>query len=88
MAGEIHINGKSTDPVSLPTPKLLDEEARLASEKRALISKVTLEVEAVFLREDMDMGDLLEVFGLLTNRANEVFSLIKIKTIKEKHGNI
>jgi len=91
MAGEIHINDKQLDlPVptglSFATPKLLDEEARLAAEKRATISRVTLEVEAIFLRDDLDMGDLLEVFGLLTGRANEVFSRTKIKTLKENYG--
>lgn len=70
------------------TSQLLDDEARRAVEKRALISRVTLEIEAVLLREDMDVGDLLEVFGLFTARANEVFAKTKIKTIKENYGNI
>jgi hypothetical protein len=70
---------------SIPTPQLLDEEARLAAEQRARISRVTHEVEDIFLREDMTMGDLLEVFGLLTGRANDVFSRTKIVTIKQNH---
>lgn len=70
------------------TPKLLDEEARLAADKRAFISRVTLEIEEILLREDMSVGDLLEIFGLFTGRANNVFSEIKIKTIKEKYNEI
>lgn len=66
------------------TQKLLDEEARLVKEKRALISKVTLEVETIFLREKMSVGDLLEVFGLLTGRANDVFSHMEIKEVKNR----
>jgi len=70
------------------TPKLLDEEARLNKEKRELISRVTLEIEQILLREDMTVGDLLEIFGLFTSRANSVFEKIKIKKIKEDYGEI
>jgi len=76
------------DKIPIVTPKLLDEEARLAAEKRVLISRITLEIEQIFLREDMNVGDLLEIFGLFTGRANEVFSQIKIKKIKEDYGKI
>ena len=74
-----------SDTINIPTPKLLDEEARLAAERRALISRATLEIEAILLREDMTVGDLLEIFGLFTGRANSVFEKIKIKEIKEKY---
>ena len=76
------------DKIPIVTPKLLDEEARLAAEKRVLISRITLEIEQIFLREDINVGDLLEIFGLFTGRANEVFSQIKIKKIKEDYGKI
>lgn len=69
----------------IPTPKLLDEEARLAQEKRDLISRVTLEIEAILLREDMTVGDLLEVFNLFTSRANKMFENIKIKQTKQNY---
>ena len=73
---------------SIPTPKLLDEEAKIEAERRARISRITLEIEQILLREDMTVGDLLEIFGLFTNRANSVFEKIKIKTIKEKYGKL
>ena len=76
------------DTTKIPTPKLLDEEARTAVEHRALMSRITLEIEEILLREDMTIGDLLEIFGLFTNRANSVFEKTKIKTIKEKYGEI
>ena len=69
----------------IPTPKLLDEEARLAAEKRALISRVTLEIEKILLRENMTVGDLLEIFGLFTARANSVFEKVTIKKVKESY---
>ena len=68
------------------TAKLLDEEARQVQEHRDKISSVTLEIETILLREDMDVGDLLEIFGLFTERANSVFSKITIKTVKESYG--
>ena len=74
-----------TETTNIPTPKLLDEEARLAQEKRALMSRVTLEIEKILLREDLTVGDLLEIFGLFTGRANSLFERIKIKTIKENY---
>lgn len=67
------------------TTKLLDEEARLAKEQREKISRVTLEFEQILLREEMTVGDLLEIFGLFTGRANDIFSKTKIKTIKESY---
>lgn len=73
MAGEI------------PTPKLMDEELRLAKEKRELISRVTLEIESILIKEDMTLGDLLEIFSLFTGRANDVFAKTKIKQIKEAY---
>ena len=76
------------DTTNIPTPKLLDEEAKLEAERRVWVSRIALEIEEILLREDMTMGDLLEVFGLFTSRANSVFERIKIKTIKEKYGEI
>jgi len=76
------------DTTNIPTPKLLDEEAKLEAERRVWVSRIALEIEEILLREDMTMGDLLEVFGLFTSRANSVFERTKIKTIKEKYGEI
>ena len=77
-----------SNTTNIPTPKLLDEEKRIATERAAKISRVTLEVEAILLREDMTVGDLLEVFGLFTGRANSVFEKITIKKIKEMYEQI
>lgn len=70
------------------TIKLLDDEVAKAKEQREKISRVTLEIESILLREDMTVGDLLEVFGLFTNRANSLFEKITIKKIKEDYGKI
>ena len=77
-----------SDTTNVPTPKLLDEEIKLEAERRARVSRIAYEIEKMLLREDMTMGDLLEVFGLFTSRANSVFERTKIKTIKEKYGEI
>lgn len=70
------------------TPKLLDEEMRLAAEKRALISRVTLEVEQILLREDLTMGELGEVLDMFNARAHSVFSQTKLKDIKNNYERI
>lgn len=71
------------DAIEVPTPKLLDEEARIAQEKRALISKVTLEIDNILIREDLTVGDLLEIFNLFVGRANKMFENITIKQTKD-----
>jgi len=73
------------EKIPTATPKLLDEEESNATKQRELISRVTLEIEAILLREDMTLGDLLEIVGLFTSRANRVFEKTKIKKIKESY---
>ena len=85
MAGEISINGESK---SIPTPSLLDYEARLAAEKRELISRVTLEIEEIFIRENLTMGDLGEIMDMFNSRAHSIFSKVEIKTLKDQYGKI
>ena len=75
----------STD---IPTSKLLDEEKKRAEEHRAMLSRVTLEIENILLREDLSMGDFLYIMDLFNSRANRVFSDVKIKKIKEDYGKI
>jgi len=70
------------------TAKLLDEEAKLAAERRALISRVTLEVEEILLREDLNMGELGEVLDMFNARAHSVFSKTKLKDIKNTYERI
>lgn len=81
--GDLSINGQ---PVH--TPSLFNQEEQQELERRAKISKVTIEFENMLLRENMTMGDMLEIFGLLTARANNVFSKITIKKIQEDYGKI
>lgn len=69
----------------LATEKLMDEEVRQDAEHRAKISKATLEVEAIFLREDLTMGDLAQVLDMFNSRAQFVFSKATIKSVKESY---
>ena len=71
------------DKIPSATPKLLDEEAKIEAARRAKISRVTLEVEKIFLREDLTMGELGEVMDLFNARAHTVFSKTKVKDIKK-----
>ena len=73
---------------NISTSKLLDEENKLAEERRALISKVTLEIEKIFLREDLTMGELTEVMNLFNARAQSVFSQTKIEDIKHSYDKL
>lgn len=63
----------------------MDEEARQIAEQRAKISRVTLAVEEIFLKEDLTMGELGEVMDMFNARAHAVFSKSKVKTIKETY---
>lgn len=65
---------------------MLDTEAQMAAEHREKIAKATVEIEEIMLENDFTMGDLLEIFGLYTERANRVFADTKLKTIKESYG--
>jgi hypothetical protein len=67
------------------TIKLLDQEAKDAQAQREKIRRVAIEIEGIALREGLTVGDLLEVFGLFTQRANKVFEKITIKEVKEKY---
>lgn len=85
MAGEISIEGKSTGVVETPTARLFDEEARQTQEHRDLISRLTLEIEQILLREDLTMGDLGEILDMFNARAHSVFSKTKIKDVKNSY---
>ena len=76
-----------SDKTEIPsgTIKLLDNEAQAAQAHRDKISRATLEVEQILLREELNVGDFLEIFGLFTERANKVFEKITIKEVKEKY---
>jgi hypothetical protein len=67
---------------------LADEEKRQIEEHKKSIGKVAKEIEEIFIREHFTMGDLLEVFGLFTERANRVFAKELISAIKKKYENL
>jgi hypothetical protein len=69
----------------IATPKLLNEEARIEEERRDKMSRITLEVEAILLREDISMGELAQILDLFNARAQKVFSEMKLKNIKETY---
>jgi hypothetical protein len=73
------------DTSNIPTGALLDEEAKQVAEHRALIGRVTLEVEALLLEHDLTMGDWSEIVTLFNERSISHFSKVKIKTIKENY---
>lgn len=83
MAGNSTGAARINPPSS--TAKLLDNEKDSVAEARARIGRVTLEIEAILLREDMTMGDLAEVMDLFNSRAHTVFSQTKIKSVKESY---
>jgi len=64
---------------------LADEERRQIKEHQFLISRITKEIEEILIRENLTMGDLLEVFGLFTERANRVFAKKSISEIKKSY---
>jgi hypothetical protein len=72
-----------TIPVGSTT--LLDEEVALAKAHREKISRITLAIEEMFLKEELTMGDLLEIFGMFTARANKVFESITLNKIKDDY---
>ncbi len=76
------MGGKASD---ISSPKLLDEEAKVAAKRRALISRVTLEIEKILLREDFTMGELGEVMDMFNSRAHSVFSKTKLKDVKKSY---
>lgn len=67
------------------TVKLLDDEHAKEVERRNKIGRIALQIEELFIKEDITMGDLAEIMDLFNARAHKVFSNFKIKDIKEKY---
>lgn len=67
------------------TPELMDIETENIAKRRHTLSKIALEIEEIFLREDLTMGELTEVMDLFNARAQRVFSNTKLKFIKETY---
>ena len=74
-----------SDKIPEATVALLDKEARDATERRATISRVTLEIEEILIRENFTMGELGEVLDLFNSRAHSLFSKVKIKEVKDQY---
>jgi hypothetical protein len=70
------------------TAALLDEERNQVAAHRELISKVTLEIEAILLRENLTMADVGEILNLFHHRAQVVFGQKSIKEIKELYDRL
>lgn len=71
------------------TEKLNDEDRfqslKDAEKHRAKIGKITQEVEAILLREEMTWGDWGEVIDLLTARTHAIVSSLTLKQIKKDY---
>lgn len=65
------------------TPKLLDLELTEANKRRALLRKISLEIENILLRESVTMGELGEIMDLFNARAHSVFSKAKVEEVKK-----
>lgn len=74
---------EAQEDISIPTEKLMDNEVKTETDKRAQLSRVAIEMENILIREDMNMGDLANVMDLFNARAHAVFSLTKIKDMKQ-----
>lgn len=74
---------EAQEDISIPTEKLMDNEVKTETDKRAQLSRVAIEMENILIREDMNMGDLANIMDLFNARAHAVFSLTKIKDMKQ-----
>lgn len=72
-------------PFEPPTAKMMDEETKTKEEHQNKMGAIALEIEQIFLRENLTMGDLSEVLDLFNSRAQAVFSGMSIKSIKENY---
>jgi hypothetical protein len=72
----------------MSTSKLLEEERRLEIARRIGMGKLVLEIEEKFIAAGSTMGDVMEVFSMLTERANRVMSNIPLDKIKNDFNNI
>lgn len=74
---------EAQEDISIPTEKLMDNEVKTETDKRAQLSRVAIEMENILIREEMNMGDLANIMDLFNARAHAVFSLTKIKDMKQ-----
>ena len=67
------------------TEKLMDIEAKWAKEHQEKLTRIVNEIEKIFLKECITMGDFLEVMDTFNKRSNRVFEKITLKKIKEDY---
>lgn len=65
--------------------KLMGAEHATEEQRRSRLGAIAQEVEKIFLRESLTMGELSEVLDLFNARAHAVFSDMSIKSIKESY---
>jgi hypothetical protein len=70
---------------TLKTKELMDIERQMLLEHQAKIGKISLEIEKIFLENNLTMGDLSEVMDLFNARAQSVFSKTYLRNIKESY---
>jgi|LSQX01.1.fsa_nt_gb hypothetical protein len=68
--------------------KSLEHEAEEAAKRAEIISKVTLEVEGVFLREHITFRELQEIFNKFMDRQVRVAETITVNEAKERFNNL
>lgn len=78
-------NKKIVPPAS---EKLADIEKENERTRREKISRIALEIEKIFIANNLTMGDLTEVMDLFNSRAQAVFSSTKLLTVKEKYERL
>lgn len=67
------------------TAVLMDNEAEQIAQHRQKITRITLALEEMLLKDDCTMGDLAEVMDLMNSRAHAVFSRVKISEVKSQY---
>ena len=63
------------------TVKLLDEEAKAVAEHQQKITRVCHSISKILVEEELNMGDMLEVFEMFNRKANKLFEKVTIKEI-------
>lgn len=67
--------------------KLPEHEAAEAAKREEIISKVTLEVESVFLREHITFREMQDIFNKFMDRQVRIAENITVNEAKERFDN-
>lgn len=63
---------------------LADEEARQVAERKDTINKVTLEVEALLIREGVTFREMQEIFNTFMDRQVRVAETLTVEEAKQR----